>query len=84
MSKLHELKILPEYFDEIINGSKTFELRRYDRDFKTGDRLLLREHNGKNYTGCNVKVLVTNILENFQGLENGFCVLGFKIEKIKL
>ena len=33
----HELKILEPFADAITNGEKTFEVRRNDRDFKTGD-----------------------------------------------
>lgn len=41
--KTHELKILPQYFKAVQNGSKTFELRKNDRRFKVGDTLILRE-----------------------------------------
>lgn len=83
-SKIHELKIMPKYFDEVIKGSKTFEIRRNDRDFEVGDRLLLREHTGRGYTGCNVRVLVTYVLKDFEGVKDGFCVMGIKVEKIKI
>ena len=39
----HELKIQSEYFSEVINKTKTFEIRKNDRDFKVGDRITLRE-----------------------------------------
>lgn len=29
----HELKIYPKYFDAILSGEKTFEIRRNDRGF---------------------------------------------------
>ena len=35
--KLHELKIKDEYFNAIIEGKKTFELRKNDRDYQVGD-----------------------------------------------
>ena len=35
--KLHTLKILPKYYVAIINGEKTFELRKNDRDYRVGD-----------------------------------------------
>lgn len=40
---IHELKILPEYFNEIMYGRKKFEVRFNDRNFKVGDTLLLKE-----------------------------------------
>jgi hypothetical protein len=37
----HTLKVVPPYFDALADGSKTFEVRRNDRGFQTGDRLNL-------------------------------------------
>lgn len=84
MSKVHELKIRPEFFDKVITGSMNFDLRRDDGGFETGDRLLLREHNGRGYTGCSVRVLITYILRDFEGLKEGYSILGFKLEKVKI
>lgn len=51
--KLHMLKCWPEFYSSIQDGTKTFEYRRNDRDFKRGERLLLREWNpdDQEYTG---------------------------------
>lgn len=40
----HELKFLPAYFEAVIAGEKTFEIRNNaDRGFQKGDSLILRE-----------------------------------------
>lgn len=39
--KIHELKIDPEYFDSVVCGDKTSEVRRNDRDFRVGDAIQL-------------------------------------------
>lgn len=39
----HELKIWPQYYARVKDGSKTFEIRDNDRGFQMGDELTLRE-----------------------------------------
>ena len=41
--KVHELKCWPEFFNAIIEGRKTFEIRKNDRDYQPGDCLVLKE-----------------------------------------
>jgi hypothetical protein len=38
----HELKIWPEHYWRVKQGSKTFEIRKNDRFFQRGDRVILR------------------------------------------
>ncbi len=48
-----EKKIWPLYFEEIVNGEKTYELRLADWDCQKGDILVLREWDPdtQKYTG---------------------------------
>jgi hypothetical protein len=49
----YTLKIHPEYFEAVQNGSKTFELREeYDKTFAVGDILRLREWDGEAIFEC--------------------------------
>ncbi len=84
MRKTHELKILPEYFDDITSGKKTFEIIRNDRNYKVGDVLILREWNKRNYTGCEVTAEVTYILDDFEALKEGYIVMGIKVLSVKI
>ena len=69
------------YFDDVANGIKTFELRKNDRGYKKGDILEMMEFaDGKN-TGRMVKVLVTYILEDYTGIEDGYCIMATKLMK---
>ena len=74
----HELKILPQYFMEVAQGKKPFELRRDDRDYKVGDTLKLKEWNGKEFTGSYATRLITYILKDCPkyGLKKGFVIIG--------
>ena len=42
-SCVHNVKIFPEYFEGIINGTKPFEFRKNDRGYKPGDCVCLKE-----------------------------------------
>ena len=75
---IHDLKILPEYFVEVVRGNKTFEVRKDDRPFNVGDELILYEVNCGKYTGRNIKVIITYILRNPDYCKEGYCILGFK------
>lgn len=83
---VHELKTWTEYFLLMVNGKKSFELRKNDRDFRVGQELLLKEYD-KESEKCTGRVLqckITYVLkgeeaENF-GLKKGYCIMG--LEKI--
>ncbi|MFH1589389.1 MAG: DUF3850 domain-containing protein [archaeon] len=58
-----EKKTWPEYFQKILDGDKTFELRLADWDCKQGDTLVLREWDPKtkDYTGRVMEKTVTYV-----------------------
>lgn len=83
--KRHNLKIIPCYFQMQVNGFKNFELRKLDRDFKVGDEIKLNEIDNKESlgeykpTGNSCLVRITSILTGFEGLEDGYCILGTEL-----
>ncbi len=82
-SKIHELKTVKSYFEDLLSGKKTFEIRLNDRDFKVGDKLLLVEydHEDQHYTGRHKFFTVTYVLGSleFIGLRDGFVALGLNL-----
>ncbi len=62
--KTHDLKTWPRPFEAVIKWQKNFELRVNDRDFSTGDTLVLREYNPDKqiYTGRQTVRKITFIL----------------------
>lgn len=78
----HQLKVWSEYMDDLLNGSKTFELRYNDRDFQVEDSLLLMEYDKENqkYLTRELKVKITYILDNsvFDALKDGYIIMGIK------
>lgn len=40
---IHKIKIWPQYFCRVEDGTKTFEVRENDRGYQPGDTVILRE-----------------------------------------
>lgn len=78
----HALKTWPEYYKAVASGEKTFEVRRNDRPFKIGDKLLLQEYDPKKeqYTGRELERSITYILNGDSkfGMFNDFVVMAIK------
>ena len=75
----HELKTRPNFFEAVVSGKKTFEIRRNDRNFKVGDRILLKEYsNETGYTGKSAVFDITYIMTDKEYVKKGFAVLGIK------
>ena len=79
---IHRLKTCPPYFEAVWDGVKPFDLRRSDRDFQSGDGLMLAEWSEvTGYTGRVVHAKITTILRDVPdwGLVDGFCIMGLKV-----
>jgi len=61
MTMLHDIKILPVYFEAWMKGKKRCELRNADRNYEVGDTVRMWEWDPKKkkYTG---KMIVSEIL----------------------
>ena len=83
-----EKKTWPEFFEGILSGEKTFEVRLADWECKVGDILLLKEWDPKTkkYTGRSAKKKVTYVYktkdQKFFSQEDikkyGFQMIAFK------
>ncbi|RGG17644.1 DUF3850 domain-containing protein [Ruminococcus sp. AF26-25AA] len=88
--KTHDLKLSIEFCDAVLSGEKTFEVRKNDRGFQTGDLIrfiptdgtsyrssdgTVREHAKHEISGHTYKI--TYILNGW-GIKNGYVVMGIK------
>ncbi len=78
-NKIHEVKIGASFYDDAASGRKPFELRKNDRDYKAGDILKMLEFQDGEYTGRALYAGITYVLEDYTGLEDGYCILGTNI-----
>lgn len=77
--KTHTLKVWPDHFEYLLDGSKTAEVRKEDRGYQIGDTLRLKEWlpESKQYTGRRVERTISHILADFHGLADGYVLLSF-------
>ncbi|MCI5157106.1 MAG: DUF3850 domain-containing protein [Candidatus Electrothrix sp. AUS1_2] len=75
--KKHELKILPEYFDDAVSMRKPFEIRNNDFSFSLGDMVVLKEWSpDSGYTGREISPrFIDYIFRSPSGLNSDYIVL---------
>ena len=78
--KVHEIKIVASYYDDVTSGRKRFELRKNDRGYKVGDTLKMLEFEGGKHTGRIIDADIIYMLEDYTGLEDGYCILGIDVK----
>lgn len=83
---VHQLKTLPTYWDAVARGEKTFEVRKNDRAFQTGDIVELRRMSDDLGLWFDAKAepmrfRIGWILQGGQlGIEAGYCVFSLARE----
>ena len=65
MTRMHELKSWPDFFEPVMSGRKTFELRKNDRHFNVGDTIRLQEFDDRTgkFTGRELRKRITYVLD---------------------
>lgn len=84
----HRLKVLIKYADAIMNGTKTFEVRKNDRGYEVGDKIVFDVVTNKSYfvgeaarhplNGATCRI--DYILDDFEGLAQKYVALAISKE----
>lgn len=84
----HRLKVFVKYADAIMNGTKTFEVRKNDRGYKVGDKIVFDVVTNKGYAvreaarhplnGATYRI--DYILDDFEGLAQKYVALAISKE----
>lgn len=77
--KVHELKLSALFYEDVARGRKRFELCKNDHNIKVGDKVRLNECRSGDYTGRYIEAEIVYKLENYSGLEGGYCILGIDV-----
>lgn len=86
MAKVQELKTEKDWFDLVWWGKKNFEIRFNDRDYQSGDILVLREWDKENqeFGERSIVSTVTEVWVDFPGLQDGYVVLSLSRLKLQI
>lgn len=84
----HRLKIHEQYADAVLNGTKTFEIRKNDRGYEVGDKIVFDVVTTKGYSvGAAARhplngqtYRIDYILDDFEGLAQKYVALAISKE----
>lgn len=77
--KVHQIRLGTSFFPYARSNIKSFELRKNDRGYRVGDILEMMEFDDGKNTGQMVRKLVTYMLEDYTGLEDGYCIMATEL-----
>lgn len=78
---VHEIRLAAGDYDDVLTGRKSFELRKYDADYREGDELLMQEYKNGEATGREIRASIEYLLSEHSGLTEGYCLLGIVVIK---
>lgn len=84
----HRLNVRIEYADAIVSGTKTFEVRKNDRGYKVGDKIVFNVVTNEGYAvGAAARhplngaaYRIDYILDDFEGLAQKYVALAMSKE----
>lgn len=77
-AKKHEIITAAGKCEEITSGKLTFLLLKKD-GYKEGEEITLVEHEDGSATGKKICVIVQYIWQDWTGLDDDYCIIGFKV-----
>lgn len=87
MAKTHRLKSWPDFFGPLLAGSRTFDIRKNDKNFAVGDTVVILEFDDRagKFTGRELRREIVSMLEGvgsggippLHGLMRGYAVLEY-------
>lgn len=81
--KVHIVKCVSPFFEEVRDERKPFEVRKHDRDYQTGDVIVLRhwEPGPWGYQRKNLSLIfrIGFLLRDYPAIRKGHCVFGLLV-----
>lgn len=75
----HKMRMSVNSFESVWSGERKFELCRKDSRYKIDDILVMEEYREGIQTGRALKAMISYIMEDCTGLEEGYCILALEV-----
>ena len=73
-----EIRLAPRTYNEIVENHQRFLLIKAD-DFKVGENLTIPEYSKGEPTDREIEIKITQVIEESGGLNDGYCIIGFRL-----
>ena len=80
--KVHEIPLSISKYGEIANETLTFYLIKKD-GYRVGDTAIMKEHAAGRETGREIVIEITYVWEEWTGLEDDYCIIGFSVQELR-
>lgn len=80
--KVHEITLAASKYAEIANETLTFYLTKND-GYRVGETVIMQEYTAGRTTGREIVTEITYIWEDWTGLEDGYCIIGFSVQELR-
>lgn len=80
--KVHEITLAASKYAEIANETLTFYLIKND-GYKVGETVIMQEYTAGRTTGREIVTEITYVWEDWTGLEDGYCIIGFSVQELR-
>lgn len=74
--KVHQIRMPAKYYDDVAAGVMSFWFAK--GEFRTGEILNMMEFSEGRHTGRTIRTEITYILDDYTGLEDGYCIMAIK------
>lgn len=80
--KVHEITLAASKYAEIASEKLTFYLLKND-GYRVGETVIMQEYTAGRTTGREIVTEITYVWEDWTGLEDGYCIIGFSVQELR-
>ena len=80
--KVHEITLAGSKYNEIASETLTFYLLK-NEGYRVGDTVVMQEYTAGRTTGREIVTEITYVWEDWTGLEDDYCIIGFTIQELR-